>query len=171
MRAAYVGNKRDHFIVNIKNAEASATIPLGAPVIFKLSAAAAADDGLAVVLPATAGASQYQLCAGVNTTYALAANYLGEALIYGFCPATLVKLNTRATSTDSWASIAAVASDVLLVPDFTNNVWQTLANVAAQSSPGNILIDNIASIASVASSAGDTRVVSTGLVRSFVRML
>ena len=138
MRAKYTGNKADKIIFNIKNAEASATIALGAPVIFSLSSTAAADDGLAVVNPSTAAVANYQLGAGVNCTYALANNQMGEALIYGYCPSTLVKLGTRATSTDSWASVAAIASGVLLVPDFTNNVWQTLANVAAQSSPGEI---------------------------------
>ena len=174
MRAKYVGNKSDQIIVNIKNAEASATIPLGAPVMYNLSATAAtqaSDDGLAVVLPSTAAVAKYQLCAGVNTSYNLAVNYMGESLIYGYCPATLVKLTTRAASTDTWASVQSVASALLLTPDFTNNVWQTLANVAAQSSPQCILIDTIASIATAASTAGGTRVVSTGLYRSFVRMM
>ena len=171
MRAKYIGNKADRLIFNTKNAEASATIALGAPVIFNLSSTANADDGLAVVNPSTAGAGAYQLGSGVNCTYNLANNTMGEAIVYGFCASTLVKLGTRATSTDSWASIAAIASGVLLVPDFTNNVWQTLANVAAQSSPGVILLDAVASLALVASAAGVTKVVSTGMYRSFVRLI
>jgi hypothetical protein len=172
MRAKYAGNKLDKVMVNIRNKEATAVIPLGAPAMWNLTSTAVADmDGLDVVLPSTIGAANYQLCAGVNTTYNLAVNGYGEALVYGYSANTLVKLNTSATSTDTWASVAAVASGVILIPDFTNNVWQTLANVAAQSTPQNILVDVIASVASAVSTAGGTKLVSTGLYRSFVRFM
>jgi hypothetical protein len=143
-------------------------------VIWQLGSTSDTDgDGIDVTLPSTAGVINYQLWGGVNTL-ALATGQFGEAIVYGFAPSTLVKLNSRATSTDSWTSMAAIASGVLLVPDFTNNVWQTLANVAAQSSPGLILLDAIASIQTAVSNsyaAADTRVIVGGLKRAFVRLL
>ncbi len=166
-----VGNKPGRISVTIRNKETSASIPLGAPACLKLTSTAVdGGDGLDVVLPSTALVGNYQLLAGVNQA-ALAVNQFGSALAYGFSPFTLVKLNTRATSTDTWASVATVASGLLLTPDFTNNVWQTLANVGAQSSPQVLLLDTIASIQTVASSAANTAIVSTGLYRAFVRML
>jgi hypothetical protein len=170
MRMKQVGNKREDMVGVILNGGLS-TIPLGAPVIYKLTSTANDNDGVSVGLPsASGGAANYQLCAGVNQTYNLAVGYYGEAMIFGYCPTTLVKLNTRAATTDTWASVAAVASGVLLVPDFTNDVWQTLANVAAVSSPQCILVDAIGAVGSAASNA-KTGLVSTGLYRSFVRMM
>lgn len=174
IRLNQVGNKAARVAITVANKETSATLALGAPAIFQLSATADdPGDAMDVVNPSTAAAALYQLCAGVLTS-AIPVNQFGEAIVFGYAPSTLVKLNTRATSTDTWASVQSVASALLLVPDFTNNVWQTLANVAAQSSPQVILLDTIASIASASSiggGTGDTRVVSTGLKRAFVRML
>ena len=172
MRAKYVGNRADRIIMNIKNAEATAVIPTGYPVIFNLSATAVdKGDGRDVVLPATAGSALYQLGAGVCASPNLAVGDMGEAIMYGFCSSTAVLLRTRANSTTTWASVASIASALLLTPDFTNNCWGTLANVAAASSPGCVLLDNIGTIQTAASAAGGTAVVSTGLYRSFVRML
>jgi hypothetical protein len=172
MRAKYNGNKPDRIIMNIYNAEVSAAIPLGYPVIFSLSSTAVAGhDGMDVVLPATATSASYQLGSGVNCTPLLAVKNYGEAIMYGYCENTAVVLRTRANSTTTWASVASIASAVLLVPDFTNNGWATLANVVAQSGPNVILVDNIATLASAASAIGGTALVSTGLYRSFVHML
>lgn len=175
MRTKYIGNKPDRIAMVIRNQEASAAIPLGAPVLLQLTSTLDADgDGMDVVLPSTAAAINYQLIYGVNASYQLAAGQFGEAIVYGYTPSTLVKLNSRATSTDSWSSMAAIASGLLLTPDYTNNVWQTTAIVAANSTPQCILVDAIASIATAVSNgyaAADTRTVATGLKRSFVRML
>lgn len=174
MRIKNDGNKRDSVFVVVQNQEATATMALGQPVMYNLSSTVNADDGLDVVNPSTIGTIGYQLCAGVLATVNLIAGNYGESIVFGYSPSTLVKLASRATSTDSWSSYAAIASAVLLVPDFTNNVWQSLANVAAQSSPQVILLDAIASGATQVSNAGgtgDTRLVSTGLKRSFVRIM
>jgi hypothetical protein len=172
MRMKFVGNKRDNIILTYMNCEASASIPVGAPVMHNMSATAAAStDGVCGVLPSTAGAALYQFLIGVNVSTNLAVNQYGEALAYGYCPSTLVKLRTRATSTDTWASVATVASALLLVPDFTNNDFQTLANVAAQSTPPMILLDTLASMATQASTYLGTAIVENALKRSFVRIL
>ena len=174
MRMKFAGNKRDNVIIIVLNKEATATLQVGQPVFYNLTGTAdAQNDGLGVVNPSTALVASYQLCAGVLLNQ-LAVGQFGESIVYGYNQSTLVKLASRATSTDSWSSYAAVASGVLLLPDFTNNVWISAANVAAQSSPQNILLDAIASAATAASNAGgagDTRVVSSGLKRSFVRMM
>lgn len=174
MRIKTAGNKRDGVFIVVVNSEATATLQLGQPVFYKLTGTAdATNDGVAAVNPSTALVASYQLCAGVLTSQ-LAVGQFGESLVFGYSASTLVKLASRAATTDSWSSYAAVASGVLLLPDFTNNVWISAANVAAQSSPQNILLDAIASVGTLASNAGgtgDTRLVSSGLKRSFVRMM
>ena len=45
MRAKFVGNKSDAISVVIKNAESSAAIPIGTPVVLAINGT---DDGLAV---------------------------------------------------------------------------------------------------------------------------
>lgn len=174
MRIKFDGNKRDNVLVVVQNGEATATMQLGQPVMYNLSSTASAQlDGLSVVNPSTLGTIGYQLSAGVLATANLAVNQYGESIVYGYSQSTLVLLQSRATSTDSWSSAAAMASALLLVPDFNSNVWKTLANVAAQSSPQVILLDAVASAATKASNvvAADTRIVSTVLARAFVRML
>lgn len=174
MQFKQAGNKRDSISIVVVNKEASATLQIGQPVFYNLSGTADANnDGLGVVNPSTELVAAYQLCAGVLQNQ-LAVGQFGQSLVFGYSSSTLVKLASRATSTDSWSSYAAVASGVLLLPDFTNNVWISAANVAAQSSPQNILLDAIVSVTTLASNAGgtgDTRVVSSGLKRSFVRMM
>lgn len=173
MQFKQAGNKRDGIAIIVQNQEATATLQIGQPVFYNLTSTVNVDDGLDVVNPSTALVAAYQLCAGVLQNQ-LAAGQFGQSLVFGYSPSTLVKLASRATSTDSWSSYAAVASAVLLLPDFTNNVWISAANVAAQSSPLVLLLDAIASAATAASNAGgtgDTRVVSSGLKRAFVRMM
>lgn len=174
MRMKMAGNKRDIMAIVVLNKEATASMVIGQPVFYNLTGTAdAVNDGVGVVNPSTALVASYQLCAGVLANQ-LAVGQFGESITYGYSQSTLVKLASRATSTDSWSSYAAVASGVLLLPDFTNNVWISAANVAAQSSPQNLLLDAIASATTLASNAGgtgDTRIMSSGLKRSFVRMM
>ncbi len=173
MQFKQAGNKRDAISVVVVNKEATATMVLGQPAFYNLTGTADTNDGVGVVNPSTALVASYQLCAGVLQQQ-LAVGQYGISLVFGYSSSTLVKLASRATSTDSWSSYAAVASGVLLLPDFTNNVWISAANVAAQSSPQNILLDAIASVGTLASNAGgtgDTRIVSSGLKRSFVRVM
>jgi hypothetical protein len=178
-----VGNKSNLIKESYLNND-TVQFPLGCPVMWDLSSTVktvsqtstlGAGDGENAKLPSTVGSDKYQLVAGINLTYNCQINQYGLVAVHGYCPSTLVKLNSRATSTDSWASVQSVQSGQLLVPDFVNNVWQILANVAAQSTPQLVLLDSFASIASAASNASVggavTNLVSNGLYRSYVRYM
>src|SRR4051812_24381 len=101
MRMKQVGNKRDIVAIVVKNAEASATIPVGSPLCFVMNGT---DDGLGVVLPGTGGAVKAtSLMAGVALTSMLAGGY-GESQVFGFCQNVVLRRQTRAASTDAFSS-------------------------------------------------------------------
>lgn len=171
MRAKYAGNLADKIIVTIKNAEASASIPRGTPVIMVLNAT---DDGLAVVLPATAGAAlSFNARLGVTTT-TLTAGQTGESIAFGYVQYALVTRMTRAASTDSWTSSAAVASGIGLGIDTLNNAFLMGASRAGSlvSAADNAwLVDSLAASVASASATSDSRTAITNGARCFVRML
>jgi hypothetical protein len=160
MRFKNAGNKADIIAVVVKNNDPNSTVILaGAPVFFNGTGTAqqrglevAASDGLANALHA--------FFAGFNLMgKSLNLGDFGEVLAYGYFDYARVLLSTRATSTDVWASYAAIAlgdimsfvttSGVQAVQrsgagSATNMQWwlqaaQTLASATTQaSSVGNV---------------------------------
>lgn len=185
------GNKAEKFIHCVKNAETVA-IPKGTPLVLNLtgtpqptSAAnglpAGIEDGLQVVLPATAGAlasQYYNYGVAVNE---IAASQLGEAQVHGLVSYALIKRATRAASTDSWTSSASVAASLLLTIDTIDNALTTIASTGTVNSNTTvtlyntqafgILVDSIASFAASASATSDARTVMTTLKRVFLRQM
>ena len=160
----------------------TATIPAGTPVILNLSATkvpstsqngkpAGYQDGMAVVLPSTAGATASAiLCYGVSLG-TLPVNNLGESTVHGMVNYALVTIATRASSTASWSTLAAVAALVLLAIDTVNNAFVTTTGGVAGNPPDAILVDSIASMAASASATTDTRTAIVQGFRVFVRMM
>ena len=183
MRFKQVGNKPDLAAVVIRNAEASATIPLGAPVVLNMNGT---NDGLDVVLPSTSGSlrSIIGLRYGIATK-ALSAGDYGEAIVFGFTVSLLLERQTRSTSTAVWATEAARSVGEYLTIDTVNNMFVTAASTiqaitistgAAQAAvatiyPDAVLGQTLASYASSASATSDTRTAITSLVKAFVRMM
>lgn len=174
MRAKYTGSRPDRVIMSVQNNEVSASIPRGTPVILSATGVAATDDGLDVVLPATAGnVNAYGLRYGVLTTTLLAGQN-GESILFGVAPFALVTRATRAASSDSWTSSASIASGVALGIDTINNAFLIGASIAASIATNHIdavLMDSIASFAASATATTDTRTVLTSGQRVFVRMM
>lgn len=174
MRAKYVGNKADRIIMNVKNTETSVSIPRGTPVILNMTGTLAADDGLGVCLPATAGsANSFGLKYGIVTD-TLVTNQLGESILFGMANYTLITRMTRAASSDSWTSSASVASGVGLGIDTINNAMllgATVAGSIASNAMLAILVDSLASSAASATATSDNRTAITNAARVFVRML
>lgn len=174
MRAKYTGSRPDRVIMNVQNNEASASIPRGTPVILSATGVAATDDGLDVVLPATAGnVNSYGLRYGVLTS-TLVAGQNGESILFGVAPFALVTRATRAASSDSWTSSASIASGVALGIDTLNNAFLIGASIAASIATNHIdavLMDSIASFAASATATTDTRTLMTSGQRVFVRMM
>lgn len=174
MRINQVGNKAARVIVVIKNGETSASIPRGTPVILNLGTALATDDGLAVVLPSTAGSpNSYALKYGVLVDTTTTGN-LGESILFGVASYALVTRMTRAASSDSWTSSASSVSGAPLGIDTLNNAFlagATIAGSIATNAAMAILLDSWASSAASATATSDTRTAITNANRVFVRMM
>src|SRR6266849_2091691 len=161
MRAKYVGNKADRFAVVIRNAEATASIPRGTPIIAVLNGT---NDGLDVVLPSTAGSAlSFNARLGVATDTLTAGQY-GESLVYGYVAYALITRMTRAASTDSWTSSASTASGIGLGIDTLNNAFllgASRAGALVSAADNAFLVDSLASSLASASATSDTRTAIT----------
>jgi len=169
MRMKSVGNKADILAVVIHNAD-TITIPLGTPVVVVCNGT---NDGLDVVLPSTAGASKmHSLAFGVTIGPSLAVGAYGEAMIFGFHTAVVLTRQTRASSTNTWNSEASIASFGLMNIESVANGFQTGATLASTNFlPFAVLGQSLASYASSASNASDTRTAITAAVRAFLRVI
>lgn len=130
-------NRPEKLIIQVRNSEASATIPRGTPCIFNLSSApqpttandgasAGYEDGLQVVLPATAGSPKSILFfAGVALADILQGQ-LGETQVFGVCPYTLILSASRSASNATWASSQSSSSGAYALSiDTVNNCFAT----------------------------------------------
>ncbi len=181
MRFKQVGNKRDLIAVVIKNND-TVQINAGQPVVIQMDG-----DGVDVVLPSTAGALNLVLGLkyGVNLRNAAVGAY-SEAIVFGFCNSLTLLRQTRASSTNVWATEAARSIGEMLTVDTVNNLFvtggvSTFAVVSASTAAAAqtltiltgpvILGQTLASYASSASSTADTRTAITASVNAFVRMM
>ena len=113
MRFKVVGNKRDTGLVVVKNAD-TLIIPIGAPVFL---AGNGTNDGLAVVSANNLAAASQGMFFGINAVSALAASGgEGEAAIFGYYDTARLRIASRNSSSDVWASYAAGAIGDMLLP-------------------------------------------------------
>lgn len=178
-------NKPEKYIHNVRNVDTTPqalTIPQGTPLCLNLSSVpqptvysnglpAGWEDGLQVVLPSTGGFIGSQLFFYGVAAGPIIAQQLGETVMFGVCQAAVVR-GTRSATTAPWASgaSAAVASNFLVV-DTANNAFITAASVSTGALASVVLLDNLPSYTSSASSAGDTRTAFSQLARAFVRIM
>lgn len=102
MRFKVVGSKRDVMAIVVKNKDAN-TVFAGAPLVYQVNGT---DDGLAITSVTNLAAALSGNFCGV--AYAdILSNAYGEAQVFGFNDATRLRVTTRATSTDVWASYPA----------------------------------------------------------------
>lgn len=175
----------DFYIVSIRNAEATATIPKGTPVLLNLTSAAQPtagadgyaagyEDGLQVVLPSSGSANR-----ALNFAYGIAlgdylAGFNGRAQVFGVNSYALFVRATRAASTNSWSSSASASQDggYYLSIDTVNNAFASVASaISFNISLQAIMLDSIASMAASASNTSDARTANIVPVRAFVRMM
>ena len=171
MRFKTVGNKRDVVGVVIKNAETSSDIGVGRPVTLALNGT---DDGVAVVLPGTAGdakngAFKYGICLGD-----ISVGEYGESQVFGYNEYAIIVRATRAASSDSFTSYASLASGIALGYDSINNCL--IANASMVGSLGTlngaiVLAKSLASGAASATATNLTGTVVTGAAKVFLRMM
>ena len=162
MRFKQNGNKRDIIACPIYNDEASATIGLGNAVVLSLSGTL---DGVAVVLPATAGDTKQSTFGYGVSLGSYAPKAYGEAQVFGLC-SNVMLLRTRAASTDVFASML---SGLLLKPESVSNAFVTAAsNGASAFVPVAALAFNVPAIASTLASSANT---TTSMCVAFLRMM
>jgi len=190
MNSPMIGSAPFKSFGNFKSDEASATIPVGAPICYVMDGT---EDGFAAVLPSTAGAAKTpELFAGVNVTAGtgVTPNGFGQFQCYGLCNYALFAQQTRAASTDSYASAASVAIGAPLQIDTVNNAFATdaeftgaitivtgatTATVAANFGNGKppmfVMAQTLASAASSASTSSDSSTKKTYGVKIFLRAM
>lgn len=198
-------NKPEKYIHMVRNVDTgSATnvttvfnsIPAGTPVILNLGATAEPttyqnglpagfEDGLQVVLPATAANTGQNLgtFALNNLHYGVAVeniayNQLGQVMVHGVYPFALFVRATRASTTSSWSSSASFSGWQYLSIDSINNAYTTFASAAAATTNATLpvttpipvfLLDSIAVLAASASNTSDTRTAIITQQRVFIR--
>ena len=176
-------NKPERYIHAVRNADTSAagaTIAVGTPLVLNLSATpqpptysnglpAGWEDGLQVVLPNTAGATNtgsyfYGIAIGpiVYPQY-------GESMVHGVAQGSIVRA-TRSATTVSWASAASSScAGFSLTVDTVNNAFGIGGSAGTRTDI--VILDNLATMAGSATNATDTRLAATVLQRVFVRLM
>ena|SRR5260221_10023554 len=130
---------REAIYANFKNAEASLAIPNGTPAVLVYNGT---DDGLAVVLPSTAGAAKSAtLFAGICRAIAgsLPTGVVGDFAVYGLCLTANITVATRSASTVVWPSYAAGAVGDFLALETVGNGLTDLGS-AAQTGYGVVAV-------------------------------
>ncbi len=123
-------DKSDFETTTDKNAETSATLKLGSPVIYKCTGALLT-DGLDVIAPSSSTAVKAtSLFAGILMRDCVPGD-IAEAAINGFVQNGLLARGTRAATTAAWPSFQAIALGDQLVIDTVMNAW-VYSTVGAQ---------------------------------------
>lgn len=193
-------NKPEKYIHVVRNVDSGSvssvstvfnSIAAGTPVILNLSSAqqpttyqnglpAGFEDGLQVVLPASA-ANNMGLASSLSAQifhYGVAVsnilyNQLGEVMVHGVYPSAIVARSiTRSASTVAWVSIASQAAGQLMTVDTINNAYNTIATSLATHQLSMLpvfLLDSLASFSSTVSSMSNTITWITSSQRVFVR--
>lgn len=160
--------KAEQVYLLVRNNETS-SIPAGTPVCFAMNATR---DGIDVQLPATGtDAKNTGFFAGVSEP-ALAASSVGLVQCYGFTSTLLLTRQTRATSTDSYASAAALAlGDWLNVESVGNGASRSGAGSVSVAAPILVAAQSLASAASSASTSSDSSVKVQSTIKAFIRAM
>ncbi len=161
MRFKQNGNKKDIVAVVIYNNESSSALSAGGPVCLSGNGT---QDGLGVVLPATAADVGQSTAAMGISLGAYAAGTFGEAQVFGACQAKVMR--TRAASSDTFA---AIANYVPLKAESVNNAFQTVATNGASAFIPNAFV--LGSLAAIATTAASTQTMTVQTVQCFLRMM
>lgn len=174
------GRETERVTVSFKNANAALAILDGMPVFLNtqnqlttdIAAGTSLQENLGVdvrTYSTAVGVSISQLFLGIakvnnlKTPQSVGAivGEIGEAICYGFTDA-IVTRRTRATSTDTWATIASFGAGDQLVPETGNNylTWSQSLAIGAAMYPV-VAGESQASLATFGSSANSNAVAAT----------
>jgi hypothetical protein len=176
MRFKLVGNKADHIFGVVKNEESTAAIPAGTPVAMVMGKTGSlgwngTDDGIAVVLPKTAGASQASSFLFGIATAAISNQAVGEVLMFGIGNAIL---NMGTFTTGATSASSTMPAGAILCVDTVNNCLQ-LASASLGS--GNFIAQMVLAYSNSYpaitgnASSSQTATVNTIMAEVFVRLI
>jgi hypothetical protein len=170
--------------LNVASAEASASISIGVPVCFPLNLNG---DGYNVVLPSTAGATGTMFTAGIaapTQTGGARPGQTFDVICMGFCNFTRLVRGTRAATTDTWPTFAAIGiGDIYTINTIANAVaYSTTADgavprgiqgagLATATAISGLTAASAATAASGAYSAFSNQTAYTVAVRTWLRLL
>lgn len=172
IRIPALGDKNSQFVATVINGETTNAIPVGTPVAYVMNGT---NDGYAVVLPATAGASKATtFFAGIyaGPQSSLAAGAIGDVVFGGIVTNALITLQTRATSTDSFNSAQSLAVGAVLQVDTVGNRLTAGATVGASNqAPLMALAQTVGVVASSSSASTNTSTAVTASVKIFIQIM
>lgn len=194
------GNRRDEMLATIANSDINTVtngIAAGTPLVlaypgadFGAGIASQANgimqNGLGVLLPSSTSAAWANSCFyGINTAQV---PYLqqGSSMVFGYYSSAIIRLATRAASTDTWTATTLVNWAMLTVDTVNNCLAVSATNSLGAFQPvavlvGAISVTGTASNATVttntntfagsATTTADTRTVVTALARVQIRCM
>lgn len=165
-------DRPQHGRITVHSGESSDTIKAGTPCALIMSGT---EDGILVesVVNATSAALGTQLLMGVVTQDIPAGEY-GESVIWGYMENLVaVRSITRAASTDSFATQAAIAVGDQLVLETLTGGFSRAAAAATGALVNVIALETLASVAGAASTTSNTSLVSTSTtkIKAYVRLM
>ena len=161
---------RETIIGTFKNAETSATLGLGTPVVLAFNGT---DDGLAVQLPATVAAVSAAKNSGfpagvVVSPNGILAGAIGDVQTWGLCLQAKIVAATRSATSAAWVSYASQDTGAVLEVDTVANAFNIQGStVAQQYLPYAVLAQSYASSTTQASSLAQPTITA----KVFLRML
>jgi len=167
MRFQTLGDKQNFFDVKVRN-DSGSSVTKGTPICFTFDGT---DDAFAFVTPSSSAPKAHAFFSGVLME-TLAANEIGDARVYGYVEDAIVVRQSRAATTDTWASYASKPLGAILHILSDANAFSIGATLGTQSVlPFAVLAETLASGASSASGAGPSGLYKTETAKVFVRAL
>jgi hypothetical protein len=180
MNIPLLGKNKARVITEYLTNEDTVTMPNGTPVALVMNGT---DDGFGIVLPSTAGAQKSQsLFVGVvdapssasATSGGIASNFGGDVIIGGLARNALIVMQTRASSSNNWATYSAISSGDALSVNTVVNAFSLFTQGSALTGlqyPNIVACQTVASGASSASAASDTRTAITAAINIWLRLM
>lgn len=161
-------DRPDSGLITVKNG-GSSTIPRGCPVVLDMDGT---DDGVAVVAPSGAAAGDATSFFIGIAKKDIPAGEWGDAVCFGWCNYATVVRQTRAASTDSYASAPALAvGDQLNLQSVGDGLTRSGAGNVSAALPFAVALESAASVASAASTTSDSSTRVTTGMKVWIRAL
>src|ERR1700729_2048022 len=121
MRFKQVGNKEDLIAVVVRNNDTT-QINAGCPVVLSMDGQGVDVVQVATAATAVSAINAYYLRYGVALKN-IAVGAYGESIVFGFVNSLQVLLQSRVSSTNVWATQAALSIGQILTPESVKNIF------------------------------------------------